>query len=536
MAMLLPPQVVGPVYVNSASVGVTGAKSGAQISLYQDGQFLNSAPADMSGNAAIALGAGQLQEKAQLTATQSEGQEISEPSRFPEPVLPLPDVAPALAILSHVHPCMDAVLVGGVVYGALVELFHGAKLLGIQGGYGSVVYIPRQAPDPLMDGDVLTVRQSYVNNGQTLVSPTVNSLPLQSLVLPPAEDDRYLLPSPTIDGPLFECCTAVTVRGILPGASLQLFNGTQNESYWYSGHALNIGVPPLKDGMKLNATQQFNSCSQTSQPSPDAPVVKRALSYVVIVHQPICPNPPRIALSNLEPGALVTIAVRRSTGQGQTAYHYWEATAATETQTFDLPTNLQGDWDGPPEEITAFQKNCLDVGGPTPQWVAFEPAGASSATLGPLTECQRRVRVNVDKAGVSVRLASDRTPALAAPAMVYGPYVEIDLYRGLFAGETVTATVSACGSGPDVQATGVAKPLTQLAPPVVSDPVREWMTNVHVRSCTPGARVHVYVNKVWRQRRRRDRRGVGRRWRSEGRAGFGQRPTDPLRPDLRFQQ
>ena len=496
---LLPPQVVGPVYVNDFSVAVTGALSGAKVELFQDGQWLGAEPAGASGSASISVPASTLTPNAKLTATQSDGQDTSGPSRFPEFVLSLPATAPPLAILSQVHPCMDAVLVGGVVNGAQVELYHGPALLGIQGGYGPEVYIPRQAVHPLTNGDVITVRQTYVANGQTLVSPPVDSVPLQPLTLPRPEDEHFQLPPPAIDGPLYACRTAVTVRGILPGATVELFNGTNTEIYWYSGQAINVGVPALQDGMKLNARQQFNACGQTSQPSADAPVSKAAVLPKPVIHQPVCLNAPRITLSNLEPGAKLTIMVRRSLGTGATAYHSWVTTAGATTQSFDLPTDLQMEWDAPPEEISAYLINCDEVPGWDADWVAFEQPGPAVADLvGPLTECQRRVRVEVGMAGVAVRLDSDLSPQMAARVISYGPFVEIDLYRGLFAGETLRAVASACGGGPDVTDKERAKPLGRLDPPTVSDPVREWMTSVHVRDCMPGARVHVYVNERWR--------------------------------------
>lgn len=499
MALLLPPQVVGPVYVNDFAVTVTGALSGAKVELFQDGQPLGAEPAGPGGSASISVPAGTLTPNAKLTATQSDGQNTSEPSRFPEFVLPLPPKAPPLAILSQVHPCMDAVLVGGVVNGALVELFHGPKLLGIQSGYGPEVYIPRQAADPLVDGDVVTVRQTYVANGQTLVSPPVDSVPLQTLALPPADDDHFRLPPLTIDGPLYACRTAVTVRGVLPGATVELFNGTQTETYWYVGQAINIGVPALQDGMKLNAAQRFNACGMFSRPSADAPVSKAAVLPKPVIHQPVCPGAPRITLSNLEPGAKVVIKVRQTVGPGSTAFHYWEATAGATTQSFDLPSDLQMEWTAPPEEISAYLMNCQDIPGYDADWVAFEQPGPASVDLvGPLSECQRRVRVEVGQPGVAVRLDSDLSPQMAAPVISYGPFVEVTLYRGLFDGETLRAVASACGGGPDVDDKERAEPLGQLDAPTVSDPVREWMTSVHVRHCRPGARVHVYVNEQWR--------------------------------------
>jgi hypothetical protein len=499
MAGLLPPQVLGPVYVSNSSVTVAGALDGAEVTLFQNGKPLKKAVVVAGGSANIAVQADELILGAMLTAAQSYEGISSEVSRFPQQVIALPDPPPPLAILSQAHLCMDGLLVGGTIKGATVELLYKGKVISMTGGSGTHATLPVQKDEKLSQGEHVSVRQRYGVNGVGVNSPEVRSLPMHEVYLPEPVKDGYSLPAPIIEGPVFACDTAVTIRGIVPGATLEFFNGHQIESYGYQGQNLRIAVPPLEAGTKLHAVQRFVRCGMESLPSAELTVSKATEVRAPVVHEPVCPNAPRVTLSKLRPGAQVVIISRYEKDAHSSEYRYWQATALGETQSFDLPRDLQDGMSGPPQAISAYQENCDGIKSTYAAYVAFTKPGAASLSLGKLTECQRVVRVGTKQPGVTVQLLSgDDGQPIANPETSYDSYVDIELYRPLRDGEVVVAQANGCGDGHLVKTDRQVESLDDLPAPNVDPVLREWMNFVNVDDCIPGARVHVFVNEVWR--------------------------------------
>ena len=130
MPFMLPPCVVGPVYTFSTVVKVVSALHGAAVQLLQNGTpVAGTAVADSTGTAVIALGAASLSGGDTITAMQSLSGDQSQAGPGTT-VLDVPGSLSPPIYLSMVHTCVDAVVLGGLQVGAVVEVTSGGKLLG----------------------------------------------------------------------------------------------------------------------------------------------------------------------------------------------------------------------------------------------------------------------------------------------------------------------------------------------------------------------------------------------------------------------
>jgi PKD repeat protein len=493
---LLPPLINVPVTVLNPVVIVSGALAGSKVELFEDGVSLNRSDiADVNGVAQVGLSGLTLKAHACLTAKQTGGTEISDPSPEVE-IMDVPVQIPPLAFLSMVHEWMDAVAVGGVIPYALVELFDANNnLVGLNGADGTITSLPYQKPGPIPQGVTLTARQTIVYQGQNLPGPLVPSIKVQ----PNPLKDRPL-PAPDILDWLRTCDTSVPVGGIVDGATTQLHRPPHIDNYDFLSNAINAETSPLVENEKVAVGQSFSRMGLQS-PQSSQPVLPYPLPAPLIL-EPVCVDAETITITKLRPGSTVILYSGRQTGNIMEQAGPWIATAKSTTQIFPLPADLQENMSGPVEFLFAYQEDCQGVISPSANPAHADLIRLSTVPpapgLGPLYECARVVHVSNLEPGTSVGLTSDQAdfPILAAPTATYAPDVDIQLFRPLRAKEIVTAQVSPCGSGQGSSASTAVLPLQSLNAPQVHNPTRAWQTSVLVEKCVPGAHVYVFVNDV----------------------------------------
>ena len=495
MPTLLPPMIVGPVSVLTRSVHVTGALSGATVTLSQNGANVGAAPAGDDGIASIDVSNVALTAGANLTAMQTSGADSSESSPQ-EPVLGPPASLPPLTFLTEVHACVDGIIVGGTIEGATVEVTAVGQPVGRRVAGGTQVSIRLDRPGPFPVGSTLEVRQTLTWQGNTINGPWVKSLPVQ-----PSPDTEQSMPAPQIQAPVLECDTAVLVTGLRDGSTFTLTRSSGPATYEYYGGAVWANTAALHVPDSVSVVQEFQICRTSSPPGGPVAVTKATQLGKPVLHGPLCADTRLVTISGLRKGATLTIYVGRTTGPGASqAGLLGQASVATETQTFPLPSDLNI-LAGPPEYIYAYQERC-GIGSPDSDQLALSGLAAAPGPpqLGQLVECARAVRVGGLAAGSTVRLSSDQadTPVLSAPTCCYATTVDIPTYRPLRIDEVVTATVTGCGAGPGSAASRSVDKVPALNPPEVHNPTRIWQTMVRVDKCVPGARIHLYVNDVWR--------------------------------------
>jgi hypothetical protein len=120
--------------------------------------------------------------------------------------------------------------------------------------------------------------------------------------------------------------------------------------------------------------------------------------------------------------------------------------------------------------------------------------------LGPLIACGRIVHVNNIIPGSILTLHSDALDAaqLGAPERIFTTEAFLPCYRPMRAGESVSVSMSGCGnSSINSGSVMVGAPPALLAPSVRA-PIHPFDRGAWIDNIVPGARVHVFVNGLWR--------------------------------------
>jgi hypothetical protein len=490
MAFMLPPRIVGPVSVLSTHVDVNGANNGASVSLRVNGAPVAANSAGADGRVTIPLGNATLNPGDLLTAIQSLGPDTSDESRTSEPVLGFPSSLSPLIFLSEVHRCADSILVGGTCINSAITVTLDGAVVGKGRGNGGTVNVGLAGPLP--ETHVLVATQTANWHGQSATSPPVKSLPIQPSPVREQPPPIYIVP------PLWECDSAVMVSGVLDGATVVLeSNAGGHSEYEFQGNTAALYTGPLHQSEIVTATQVFRGCNMKGRPSAATPVTKPTSFPPPSMPATLCRDAPSVTIWNLQPGAVLSIYIGRNDSESLLG----TPSVATAIQTFDLPSPIVSHPDGPWQYLKCFQNRC-DIGGPDSNKAQFldAPTAPRAPSIGRLTECATTINLAFLTAGASLRLSSDdpNTPVLSAAYSVIADTMDIPLYRGLRAGETVTAVLIGCGAGPDAQAKRQVDRLSNLRPPTIHDLIRTWMHEVYVTDCVPGAQVHIFVNGMWR--------------------------------------
>lgn len=130
----------------------------------------------------------------------------------------------------------------------------------------------------------------------------------------PKPESKYRLSPPTVNAPLYECATAVTVAGFVPGAKIDIYaNGVSligsgvSDAPW--GQSFPV-TPPLSAGQVITATQSVGG--DTSAPSKGVTVVDYFALHPEGLRKPVLDTPIHdcggaIGVRNLVEGGLLEV-------------------------------------------------------------------------------------------------------------------------------------------------------------------------------------------------------------------------------------
>ncbi|MER8992984.1 hypothetical protein [Mesorhizobium sp. M0678] len=500
MSTLLAPIVIGPVSVLSTSVRIDGPLPGSSISLLVNGVPVPAVNAGATTSTFVPVAAGSLNVGDALTARWTLGAETSDPSPVPIVVLGYPSTLSPLVYLSQVHECVDWVLIGAAYPGATVEIFNGGALIGSDTARGNVV--PVRIRGAIQANDVLSAVQSVQTPAGQVKSSQTPSLP--------AEQTPYrenTMPAPAV-GPVPGCAQAVPVRGLAQGATTKVhFNGDVLEYPFVGANLLALLGRAAHNPDVFSATQHFERCNASSPSSAPPVIVDETLPVrkpVIDASQYSCPAARALPISNLEPGATLTIQLvdptsgaatvlgRIGVGEDVSSGQYWIPDvsalipASPPFPSLVVIQELCGK--------TATSDKLLVVG--SYQGSVFPPT-----VMEPAFECASGAFVNsVDNAVVRLYSDAPDSPVISKPVFSFGGLVWVETFRPLRAGEHIHAQLELTCQPLALRVGGPIKvsDLTPLKTPDIQQPVRVFQRLIYVSGVIPGARVHVFVNGKWR--------------------------------------
>ncbi|MGA8261530.1 MAG: hypothetical protein WB783_15055 [Arenicellales bacterium] len=481
---LCEPIIVGPVSVLSATLRVQGQNVGATVAVHA----LGANPRVVAQGAAVAsdqrfaLSAGaSLAVGDILVAVQ---QQVSDSSALPAgdlgvAVAPVPATAAQIAkvgLKTHLWVCGRFVWVDGAIPGAEVEMV----------GYGSGVAnegIARlELSHPLAGGAAVTVHQTIPGVGH---GGNINVTPD-----PVPTTFRHRLPAPTMAKPLRACDPSVLVSDVLDGTLVTIHHADGSEqSAGFDRNALwFILGTPLAQGDKLTVRQEFQGNGQCAKfepitSSPPLPVKSAAPVAAPVVEAPLCEGTTRVGLSNLRPGATVTIEANGTTYTGTVPPEYTEYAFGVEPLTGGT--------------VRATQTIC-GVTSHHSKAVPVDPLKAdvpSPSVVGPLYNCARSVSVSGAHLGATLQIWSKHAYGegpISNLVTVHATQVTIDVAPYLHTGDSVYAVQWACASVGTTSASVKVVASPALQPPQVLE-CFAGDRMVYVRKAVPGALVEVYV-------------------------------------------
>jgi hypothetical protein len=301
-----------------------------------------------------------------------------------------------------------------------------------------------------------------------------------------AIEGKEALSRPALESPLYECATAVTVSGFVPGAKIEIFaNGSvsigQGISDSPEGERFSVN-PPLTAGQKITATQTFNGVM--SQPSNEVVVESYFDSHPEGLPKPTLDTPIHdcggaIGVRNLVSGGLLEVFVDNNLvgsvngcGSGQ-----W---------LFVSPLFEKG------QDVFATETLC-DQKSPESDHVEVieAPTSLPAPTVGDVYEEGTRVVVRNITNGAMVKVYNG-TQQVAGHYCSGGGQV-FRLNPPPTAGDTLTAVQSLCDITSDPSDPQTVKECSQLPAPKIM-PICPGEDYVTVAGNQPDARIRVYAN------------------------------------------
>jgi hypothetical protein len=477
MPSLLPPRVIAPLSECSTEVRVQNQLTGATVEILANGVRVGGGVATWSDQV-FPLTAS-LHSAQHITARQKFGADISASSTEFVQVQKKPLLIGGVGFPSPLYMCGQCLHLDGLVPGATVEV----KVSGTHAGTG-------KADDgtariglsiPIAFGVAVTAQQTACG----IPSPVSNS-PLPDL---PGGKREGPLPSPVIASPLLECQRSVSVSGVLEGATVTVtrtMGASLVSCFDYSGEHFD-GIPPLKLGEVLTATQAFPKCQRASATSIPVKVGKADPVPVPKVHGPLCAESTTVEVQNLMSGSQVRLL------QNGTVIGLGEASGSTVDFEVPPPGLIAGSF------ITAEQELCNKWSIPSNS-IKVDPKPANIAPThipGPLFECSSSVRVTNVRPGGGVYIFSQLLGQIGWK-QVFATSADIHVAPQLIKGDTIFAVEIACGLTSVKSNLMTVQAAPKLNSPIVIGPVEDCMRSITVGNVVPGARVDVEVNEIWR--------------------------------------
>lgn len=489
MAKPFPPVVDGPVYTSSTQLYVDNVLPNAVVTVYNDkagtsqvGMATSTSPGGIWVPLTKSVAVPQ-----QITARQSytsttdpsiKVSGLSDPSNEPIPVQDVPAPLPSPVFVSGLCTCMDSVYIGGLIPGATLTIMMGTTLM---------VHAPvTQSPQWFKLASVTIPPNSVLMATQTVSaeppSPTTPSQKIQ---------EAGPLKAPDIALPLFGCQTDLNVSNLIPGADLEVVNGS-NESFItnpWSYYGLGP-VPPLQTMFPVVAHQYFTRCGAAGGPQgtvgPPANFrVENPVLKLPDVTTP-CTDVTELAVSNLIPGEILTVNLG-GTLLGQQGVSKNGATV-----------NLPKGWFTAPGPDSLQVEVTLCGVGPLSREVSVTQSGpyAAPSVQAPLYPCAMSVRVLDAHPGSLIQVFNGSTSAPRSnPVVAVTPNFAIELWWPLANKESIFVTQTGCGANRQSKHVPV-EPFPEVPIPTVAGSVLAGDSSVPVNYVLAGAKSVLVKNVV----------------------------------------
>lgn len=299
-----------------------------------------------------------------------------------------------------------------------------------------------------------------------------------------------LLSPPVVVGPLYACATAVTVRGFVPQATLDVqVNGADvaaaQPGGWPEPHGALLAVPALGVGDEVRARQHWDG--RTSDWSVVVTVRDLRIDYPAGPPRPqVNPAPPydcgaRAGVSNLLTGANVSI-----TADGG---EVGRVDGCAAHQGVDVTPDY-----GSGQVIVAHTELC---GVAAPDSVAYTalpgPAPLPAPVFDPLYAGGTQLAINNLANGARFDLSRNGTPL--GTWRTWGVRHLVGLAPPFADGETLQCVQRLCPGTDSPPGTSTVAPCGTLPAPVVA-PIQDGAMYVVLTALVPDARIRVYRNGV----------------------------------------
>jgi hypothetical protein len=496
VAKPIPPVVHGPVVEKAPVVQVSSVLANATVTILVGAGPVGSTIAPANGTVWVPV-SGVVMEGQTIVATQQTSEGTSDPSPDGVLVVHLPKPLPSPVFESPMSTCMSQIRMGGLAPGAeLTVLVNGdpTKVVVQTKSLRTDDYFDVAPAVGLPVGGKLTAVQVA---GGVPPSPTVSSLKIETVV--PVEGP---LPAPGIGQPLSCGMTSMQLFGMVPAATFTFTNVGNSAAGLNVASAFSAwGAPPLRVG-KLEAKQVMPRCQRDGTPV-TIPVVPAPPPGPPKFVADICPEVGKVSLTNLVPGARLTLLIR--TFEAATPANFSESafldagvSGTDEDFNFDAAALAP-----PPDRIavlTARMTMCDSVG-PLAVPVKLATAGAAaSPTFGaPLFDCARFVLINGAHVGALLRVfMADGVTPLGDSKIAANATVRLGVWFPLHAGMKVIIKQIGCGADATLGPERVNDLPNPLPVPAIVGPVRPGAPLIDIVEGIPGAIVHLFVNNVWR--------------------------------------
>jgi hypothetical protein len=344
------------------------------------------------------------------------------------PPLPLPrsdsppltpqGLLPAPVLAAPVYACQDALLMGGVVDGALVTLTEttGSSVSALFPTSVGFLFAK-----PLTPGSSVSVEQ-------TLPGCQIGGISSSPLAVTPTVP----VPAPTIVGRLCAGSTLVLLTNLIPGAVVEIFQeGVSLGTATCSDANQYLSVPPLARKQIVQATQQL--CSNVSGFSNQVKVGPAARLGTPVVQRKLFQCESAVRVSGLHPGAVVYVYSRILGAPIGIA-----PVGASEIEVQIAPLLLAGD------QIYAEQRGCGQVSRVSSAVIVTGlPNQGSPAIVAPVGVGSSSVFVQNAIAGARVDVYANSV--FRGTATATGPAVEIQISPPLLSlGDQIIVRQSTC--------------------------------------------------------------------------------------------
>lgn len=484
---LTAPSVEGPVSECSDRVRVEGQLPGAEVEVVAAGSIVGRTTAS-SASEVVSLTT-RLSAGDEVAARQSKGGTTSSLTPDPVTVQAKPDPVGPVSFAAPVFRCAECLRVEGTVPGAGVDVEAGGSAIGRGEALHRGVHV-RLRPNAPAGGRIEARQTACGDTGATVEAP-----------LRPAAADGEMegrLPAPEVHGPLQACRRVVPVSGVLPGARVVIHRSSGPDPSFCVGRPGRWNVrlwTPLRRGETIRASQELPACNLASGRSGQVPVGPPGPVDRPGIDGPLCAGGTTVRVTGLEAGAQVEIAVDVPSGGAGPSRRTVHRGAAPEEGAFAFRVDPLP----PRADVTARQTICgIDSAWSAQVTVHEAPEELDVPRIpGPLFECATVVRVTGLTPGTWVYVESRRLGAPIGWAWADGTERDVRVAPQLAEGDEIVARAVGCGEESDRSRPETVRPLEELGPPTVEEPVWDCPRPVRVSDVVPGAAVDVYVDGVW---------------------------------------